>query len=216
MAREPRSARRVVEVDKSSGWKPHRGSVRFHVFGQVFACLIGAVFVAEALVVERSPARDDDRMWLATGADGVGTLCLAVSSQAALIATTDTSGRVSLWDEASESIVRNIDVKDYAMSVAFTSEWPSPGDWWPCIRNHALARGARYDGASRGNTVAAGQGDGVFVGWEMPGGGERQQLSGRDLGSRQTKGEVDSQMSVAHSELGFLAGWPVSRFGRVS
>ena len=122
MAREPRSARRVVEVDKSIGRKPHRGSVRFHVFGQVFACLIGAVFVAEALVVERSPARDDDRMWLATGADGVGTLSLAVSSQAALIATTDTSGRVSLWDEASESIVRDIDVKDYAMSVAFTSD----------------------------------------------------------------------------------------------
>ena len=55
MAREPRSARRVVEFEIVSGWKAHRGSVRFHAFGRVFACLIGAVFVAEALVLEPTP-----------------------------------------------------------------------------------------------------------------------------------------------------------------
>jgi WD40 repeat protein len=122
MAREPRSVRRVVEVEKLSGWKTRRGSVVLHVFGRVLACLIGAIFVAEALVVEQSPARDDDRMWLAKGEDGVETLSLEVSPQGALMATTDTAGRVSLWNEALGLIIRDIHVKEYATSAAFTPD----------------------------------------------------------------------------------------------
>ena len=122
MAREPRSVRRVAEVEKLGGWKTRRGRVRFQMFGRVFACLIGAVFVVEALVFERSPARDDDQLWLAKGEDGVGTLSLAVSSRAASIATTDTAGRVSLRDEALGSMRKYIDLKEYATSVAFTPD----------------------------------------------------------------------------------------------
>ena len=122
MAREPRSVRRVVEVEEFSEWKTHRGSVRFHAFGRVFACLIGAVFVAEALVIERGPARDDDRLWLAKGEDGVETLSLAVSPRGALVATTDTAGRASSGNETLGAIRKYIDLKDYATSVAFTPD----------------------------------------------------------------------------------------------
>ena len=122
MAREPRSNRRILQVEKCSGWKTHRGRVRFHVFGRVLACLIGAVFVAAALVVQPSPARDDDRLWVAKGEDGVETLSLSVSPVGALIATTDTAGRVSLGNEAQGAERKYIDFKDYATSVAFTPD----------------------------------------------------------------------------------------------
>jgi WD40 repeat protein len=84
---------------KFGGWKTRRGHVKLHELGRGLACLIGAIFVAETSFVDRNSTREDNRMRIVEGEDGVGTMSLAISPKGSLIATTDSVGRVSLRDE---------------------------------------------------------------------------------------------------------------------
>ena len=123
MAREPRMTQRAPKSADLCGLSTQRGQVRFPMVGSVVACVVGAFLLADLLFMDRSPARDDDRTTIVRGDEGVGTLSLAVSPVGALIATTDTAGRVSLRGEAlGWHIDEHVDYKGYAMSVAFSPD----------------------------------------------------------------------------------------------
>ena len=123
MAREPNCARRGLESGEFGDGKTHRGHVKLHVLGRGIVCLIGAVFVVETSFVDRNPSRENYRLRLAEGEDGVETTSLAVSPRGTLIATTDTAGRVSLRDDAlGRRIAKYADYQGYATSVAFTPD----------------------------------------------------------------------------------------------
>ena len=123
MGRKPKDVRQGQPSVEFGGWKTHRGHVKLHAFCQGLVCLIGAVMVAELSHVARDPAREDNRMRLAEGDDGVGTTSLAVSPNGSLIATTDTAGRVALREEARGwRTERFADYQGYAVSIAFTPD----------------------------------------------------------------------------------------------
>jgi WD40 repeat protein len=123
MAREPSVARQDQPSAECGDSKTHRGHVKFHVVGQGLVCLIGAVMVAELSRVGRNPAREDNRMRLAEGDDGVGTISLAVSPNGSLIATTDTAGRVALREEARGWRTEEFaDYEGHAVSIAFAPD----------------------------------------------------------------------------------------------
>jgi WD40 repeat protein len=123
MAREPSVARQDQPSAECGDSKTHRGHVKFHVVGQGLVCLIGAVMVAELSRVGRNPAREDNRMRLAEGDDGVSTQSLAVSPNGSLIATTDTAGRVALREEARGWRTEIFaDYHGFAVSIAFTPD----------------------------------------------------------------------------------------------
>ncbi len=123
MAREPGVARQDQPSAECGDSKTHRGHVKFHVVGQGLVCLIGAVMVAELSRVGRNPPREDNRMRLAEGDDGVSTQSLAVSPNGSLIATTDTAGRVALREEARGWQTEEFaDYHGFAVSIAFTPD----------------------------------------------------------------------------------------------
>jgi WD40 repeat protein len=123
MARVPKAAQQDQSSVAFGARKTHRGHVKLHVLGKGFVCLIGALIVAELSFVGRIPAREDNRVRLAEGEDGVGTMSLAVSASGSLIATTDTSGRVAVRDEQRGWRSKEIAYyEDFAVSVAVTPD----------------------------------------------------------------------------------------------
>ena len=123
MAREPRAMRQDHPSGEFGGGNTHRGHAKLPMVGQGFVCLIGAFIVAVLSFIGRNPAREDDRMRLAIGEDGVGTTSLAVSSNGSLIATTDTAGRVAVRDEERGWRSKELaDYEDFAVSVAVTPD----------------------------------------------------------------------------------------------
>ena len=115
--------RQGLDSGESSGWKTHRGHVQFHMLTRTAVFLIVSVIVAEVFVVDRTPARESDQMWLVQGEDRVGTMSMSVSRQGTLIATTDTAGRVSVRDPAlAWRIGKYVDYKGFARTVAFTPD----------------------------------------------------------------------------------------------
>jgi hypothetical protein len=98
MARESWSSRRDLRSGEFGRFQSHRGRIKVYMLGRGLVCLIGAVFAAEALIVDRDPGRARGYMSLIEGVDGVETTSLAVSPEGSLIATTDTAGGLSVRD----------------------------------------------------------------------------------------------------------------------
>jgi WD40 repeat protein len=123
MTRGPRAARQEQRSEEVGDWNTLRRYFKLLVLGRVLLCLIGAVFVVEVSFVDRNPAQEDSRMWSVEGEGGVGTTSLAVSPTGSLIATTDTTGRVSLLNEAIRWPREKLaDFPGHATSVAFTPD----------------------------------------------------------------------------------------------
>jgi WD40 repeat protein len=123
MAREPRDLeedRCVVEFRDS---RTSRGCAGVHVLSGRLVCLVGAAFVGVASFGDRELFREEVLMRLASGEDDAQTISLAVSPSGSLIATTDTRGRVALWDhERQWKIERFLESPGYASSVAFSPD----------------------------------------------------------------------------------------------
>jgi WD40 repeat protein len=86
-------------------------------------CLVGAAFVGMASFGDRELVREEDLMRLASGDDDVQTTSLAVSPTGSKIATTDSRGRVAIWDHAQEwKIERFLDFPRFAAQVAFSPD----------------------------------------------------------------------------------------------
>jgi WD40 repeat protein len=123
MAREPWSSRRDLRSGEFGRFQSHRGRIKVYMLGRGLVCLIGAVFAAEALIVDRDPGRARGYMRLIEGVDGVETTSLAVSPEGSLIATTDTAGGLSVRDHTLDwQIDRYVDYPGFAVSTAFTPD----------------------------------------------------------------------------------------------
>jgi WD40 repeat protein len=123
MAQEPRDLHQDWRAVALEGSRSQRGCVKVHLPSRRLVCLVGAAFVGMASFADRELVREEDLVRLASGDDEVETTSLAVSPTGSMIATTDTRGRVAIWDHAREwKIERFLDFPRFAAHVAFSPD----------------------------------------------------------------------------------------------
>ena len=121
MARDPRFSDRHARADDVRTSGTHGGRARVYLPRGGWAGLVGVAFVVMASYGDGERAQDTPQIEMAAGEDGVQTTSLAVAPDGTMIATTDTIGRVALWDrENGWTIETFLDVTGFASGVAFS------------------------------------------------------------------------------------------------
>jgi WD40 repeat protein len=113
----------VEDIMDFCGSRTRRGRVKVPMFSRGLACLAGVTFVVLARFGGDDLSHEDTQLRFAAGEDAVQTTALSVAHAGSSIATTDSRGRVALWDgEYGWKMDRFLDYQGFASSMAFSPD----------------------------------------------------------------------------------------------